>query len=283
MEARGAAVVTGAGKGLGREIARRLVARGHVVAVTDVDEAAAAAVAAELGERAWATALQVTDADACRAVARDAAARAGGAAGLDVWVNNAGILRTGPSWELSDEERRLILDVNAHGTMNGTLAALELMRPANRGHVVNIVSLAGLVGAPGEAVYAASKHAALGFGIATLADLRLAGIDGVHISSLCPDGMWTPMLFDKVGDPSAAASWSGVMLLPEDVADEAVALLDRPRPVRALPRWRGGVVRVFDALPRIAVAAIPAVMADARRKQRRFAKRAARDQRYAQR
>jgi short-subunit dehydrogenase len=278
---RASAVVTGAGAGLGRQIARRLAARGLLVAVTDVDLAAAEAVAAEIGpERAWATTLQVTDAAACRAVAAEAAVRG---THLEVWVNNAGILRTGPSWELDDAARRLMVDVNLHGTMNGTMAALDHFRPAGRGHVVNIVSLAGLIAAPGEAVYGATKHAALAYGIATQNDLRQAGIKDVHISSLCPDGMWTPMLYGKLQDPGAAASWSGVMLLPEQVAEAAVALLDRPRPVRAIPRWRGAFVRLFDTMPRVAQAALPVALADARRKQRAFARKAAKDPRYARR
>lgn len=279
MAPRPSAVVTGAGAGLGREIARRLADRGYLVAVTDVDLPAAERVAAELGEgRAWAAPLQVTDAEACRAVAREAAARG---TGLEVWVNNAGILRTGPSWELDDEARRLMVDVNLHGTMNGTFAALDLFRAVDRGHVVNVVSLAGLVPAPGEGIYSATKHGALAFGIATLNDLRLAGYAGIHVSSLCPDGMWTPMLYDKVGEPSAAASWSGVMQLPEDVAEAAVALLDAPRPVRSVPRWRGAFVRTFDAMPRVAQRLLPVVLADARRKQRAWAKRVARDPRLA--
>ena len=68
--------------------------------------------------------------------------------------------------------RRQLLDVNVAGTMNGTLAALELMRPANRGHVINIVSLAGLVAAPGETVYSATKHACLAFSIGTLGVIK---------------------------------------------------------------------------------------------------------------
>lgn len=281
MPTRPSAVVTGAGAGLGREIALRLAARGHLVAVTDIDLAAAQSVAAEIGgDGAWATTLQVTDADACRAVANEAARRG---SRLEVWVNNAGILRTGPAWELDESARRLIVDVNVHGTMNGTFAALEHLRPARSGHVVNIVSLAGLIAAPGEAVYGATKAAALSFGIGTQNDLRAAGIKDVHISSLCPDGMWTPMLYDKASDPSAAASWSGVMLLPSEVADAAVALLDAPRPVRSVPRWRGLFVRTFDAFPRAGQAMLPLALADARRKQRRFADRAARDPRLARR
>ncbi len=123
-----AAVVTGAGRGLGLEIARALAARGLAVNVTDVDGAAAEAAASQLGEAAWGSALDVRDAEACRATARAAAERGG----LAVWVNNAGILATGMTWEQDEELRRTMLEVNALGTFNGTLAALELMRAAGQ-------------------------------------------------------------------------------------------------------------------------------------------------------
>jgi short-subunit dehydrogenase len=195
--------------------------------------------------------------------------------GLDVWVNNAGVLVTGPAWTQEPAVRRLMLEVNALGTMNGTVAALEPMRAAGRGHVVNVVSLAGLVAAPGETVYSATKHAALAFSLGTLSDLRLAGIRGIDISCVCPDGIWTPMLHDKLEDPEAALSFSGVLLQPADVVAAVGRVLDRPRPVTAVPRWRGPQVRLFDAFPRLAVRLTPVVHALARRQQRRHAGRLA--------
>jgi short-subunit dehydrogenase len=71
------------------------------------------------------------------------------------------------------------------------------MRPAGRGHVVSVVSLAGIVAAPGATVYGASKHAAIAFSIGTLTDLRLAGVRDIHMSCLFPEGIWPPMLNDK--------------------------------------------------------------------------------------
>jgi NAD(P)-dependent dehydrogenase (short-subunit alcohol dehydrogenase family) len=274
----GAAVVTGGASGLGFEIARLLAQRGFAVNVGDVDEAGAHAAAKKLGGAAWGSALDVTDPDACRAAAREAAGRHGG---LAVWVNNAGVLRTGPSWSHTDDQRRALVDVNVHGLMNGTIAALEHMRPAGRGHVINVVSLAGLAAPPGETVYAATKHAALAFTVGTLYDLRQDGCRGVKISAICPDGMWTPMLFDKMDDPQAAPSWSGVMLQPGDVARRAVGLLDDPRPVLSMPRWRGAVARAFSLSPRAGAAVVPAMMADARRKQKRWARKHASDGRRA--
>jgi NAD(P)-dependent dehydrogenase (short-subunit alcohol dehydrogenase family) len=266
----GGALVTGAGRGLGREIARRLARRGLRVHVTDVDGAAARAAAEDIGAGAWASPLDVGDPEACRAAARATVAAAGS---LDVWVNNAGVLRTGRAWEHTDAERDLMLRANAAGVMNGTLAALDVMRPLDRGHVINVVSLAGIVAAPGEAVYAATKHAAMAFTLGTLFDLRRSGHRHLWVSAVCPDGIWTPMLFDKLDDPEAAVSFSGVLLQPEQVADAAVALLDRPRPIVVLPRWRGPLLRAFDALPSLGIRLLPLILADARRRQRRHANR----------
>ncbi|CAN5594680.1 SDR family oxidoreductase [soil metagenome] len=262
-----AALVTGAGGGLGLAIARTLAERGFAVTVTDVDAALTERAAEAIGAGASALPLDVTDAAACEAAAAQVAERAGS---LDVWVNNAGILLPGLAHDQDPGAHRAMLDVNTFGTFNGTRAALGQMRPAGRGHIVNVVSLAGLVAAPGEVAYAASKHAALAFSIGTLADLRRDGIKGIHVSAICPDGIWSPMLEGKLDDPDAAASFSGTMLTPAKVAERVGGVLDRPRPVVTIPRWRGAFVRLFDAMPRLAVRLTPLVMADARRRQARF-------------
>jgi short-subunit dehydrogenase len=260
------AVVTGAGRGLGRLIAEMLAERGHQVLVTDVDAATATRAAEEIGRGATALAVDVRDHAQVEA-ARDAIVEQAGR--LDVWVNNAGVLVTGPAWEQDESTRRLMLEVNALGTINGTVAAIEAMRRGG-GHVVNVVSLAGLTAVPGEAVYAASKHAAIGFSLSTLADLRLAGIADIDISCVCPDGIWTPMLHDKLEDPASALSFSGNLLQPEEVAAAVATVLDRPRPVTAIPAWRGVVARVADAIPTLGVRAAPLVVARGRRAQRRL-------------
>jgi NAD(P)-dependent dehydrogenase (short-subunit alcohol dehydrogenase family) len=261
------AVVTGAGGGLGRAIALELARRGFAVWATDVDAEAAARTAAEIGGGASAQALDVRKEAACRALASAVAATGGG---LDLWVNNAGVLATGLAWEQDEPTRAAMLSINAAGTMNGTVAALGPMVAAGRGHVVNVVSLAGIVAAPGEVAYSASKHAAMAFTLGTLFDLRRAGHRGVELSAVCPDGIWTPMLADKLDDPDAAGSFSGHLLTPEQVATEVGKLTERPRPILVLPRWRGPLLRLFDLFPRLGLRLLPAVMWDARRRQRRY-------------
>jgi len=267
------AVITGAGQGLGRGIARALAARGMTVHVTDLDQAAAEAAAAEIGAGAYASALDVRDEDACTSVARSTVERSGS---LDLWVNNAGVLQTGYSWQQDSRVRGLMMDVNAVGTMNGTVAALGEMVPAGEGHVLNIISLAGLVTAPGEVNYAASKHAAMAFSIGTQYDLRRAGHKRIRVSCLCPDGIWTPMLHDRLDDPDAAGSFSGKLLQPGEVAEAAANLAFKPKVVSVVPRWRGPILRLFDAFPGAALRGLPLVMADARRRQGAYRRKAER-------
>lgn len=262
----GGAVVTGAGRGLGREIARLLVERGHQVLVTDVDEVAARSAADEIGGGATSRAVDVRDNSQVEAARDEIVARAGR---LDVWVNNAGVLVTGPTWEQDEATRRLMIEVNALGTINGTTAAIDGMRETG-GHIVNIASLAGITAVTGEAVYAASKHAVMGFSLSTVADLKAAGIKGIEISCICPDGIWTPMLHDKLTDPSAALSFSGKLLQPEEVVDAVRKTLDRPRLVSIVPRWRGLVARAGDFIPEFGVAAVPLVVAQGRRVQKKM-------------
>lgn len=264
-----AAVVTGAGRGLGRAICVELARRGYGVVVTDVEDALAADTAAALEGDAVAAQLDVRERSACDSAAALCASEFGS---IDLWVNNAGILVTGDSWEQGDAVRRAMMEVNAIGTMNGTLAALEPMIAAGRGHVVNIVSLAGLVAAPGEVAYSASKHAALAFTLGTLFDLRRRGIGGVDLSAVCPDGIWTPMLNRRLADTSAAGSFSGKLLTAEEVAAEVGKLVEKPRPLLVIPRWRGAVVRLFDALPGAGLRLAPLLMRDAERRQRRYRK-----------
>jgi short-subunit dehydrogenase len=195
---------------------------------------------------------------------------------LDVWVNNAGVIVTGPAWEQDDAARRLMIEVNALGTINGTIAALEAMRgpdgKSGGGHIVNIVSLAGLSAVAGEAVYAASKHAAIGFSLSTMADLRAAGVRNIDISCICPDGIWTPMLYDKLDDPAAALSFSGTLLQPAEVVDAVRKVLDKPRLVTAVPPLRGALCRLGDTFPAFSLAVAPMFVKKGRRAQRKLVK-----------
>jgi short-subunit dehydrogenase len=267
---RGAAVVTGAARGLGLAIATILHRQGYAVTLTDVDAPGVAEAARWLGGR-WAL-LDVRDDAACEVVASQAAQAPGG---LALWVNNAGILVTGAVWTHDARTRRRIMETNALGAMNGTMAALVEMQAAGRGHIINIASLAGLVAAPGETVYAASKHALLAYSLGTLAELRAAGEDDIHVSCVCPDGIWTPMLHDRLEDDGARVSFTGTLLRAEDVAARVAWLADHPRPVLTIPRWRGAEVRLFDSFPRVSMRLARLILAAGGAGQRRYARKLA--------
>ncbi|MDQ2940148.1 MAG: SDR family oxidoreductase, partial [Actinomycetota bacterium] len=181
------AVVTGAGRGIGREIARVLAERDFVVLVTDVDEALAAETARQCGEGAWSLKLDVRDPEAHAAAA--AAARERGP--VAVWVNNAAVLRTGHAWDHPQEDIRLLIDTNVLGVIHGSRAAVEAMPEG--GDIVNVASLAAFATPPGMAVYSATKHAVLGFSLALRADLERSETP-VRVHVLCPGAVDTEMV-----------------------------------------------------------------------------------------
>jgi NAD(P)-dependent dehydrogenase (short-subunit alcohol dehydrogenase family) len=250
---RGVAVVTGAGRGFGRAIALRLARRGHFVLATDVDEDAAAAVAEETGGASMR--LDVRDPEQHRAAARAAAEHGP----LEVWVNNAGVMRAGHAWEHSDDDVRLTVDVDLLGVIWGSLAAVDAMKGASGGdrHIVNIGSLAALGPVPGLSMYAAAKHGVLGFTGSLQGDLFDAGIP-ITVHALCPDAADTPLLREHDHEPAAAINWSGPRLLSADeVAEHTVALLDSKKLVRIVPAWRGWGARGMSMAGRPALRAAP--------------------------
>ena len=185
--------------------------------------------------------LDVREPEAHRAAARAATERGP----LEVWVNNAGVLRTVKAWEHSDEELRLLVEVNLLGVIHGSRAAVDAMRsgPGANRHIINIASLSALSPVPGLAVYAATKHGVLGFTTSLQGDLRLAGIP-ITVHAVCPDGADTDMVRERADDEDSAIIWSGPRLLRADeVADRTVGLLDSKELVAVIPRWRGWMAR----------------------------------------
>lgn len=254
-------VVTGGARGIGRGIAELMVARGHRVVVGDVDGVAAAATAHEIGAVAG-LAHDVRDAAAHHAVA-DEAARHGV---LSTWFNNAGVGDDGLLMSLSDEQVRRLVEVNLLGTLWGTRAAIAGFGSAG-GDVVNIASLAGLGAVPGYSVYAATKAAV----VSLTASVNAETPARVRVHALCPDGADTAMLAGQ--DPDGLGSqltWSGGAILSvAEVAEAAVALVGSRRVIRALPTWRGGVMRTSALAPSVMHRAAGVFAAQGRRAMKR--------------
>src|SRR3954451_25339753 len=153
------AVITGGARGIGQALAHALTREGAVVAIGDLDGAAAMAAAAELGGRAVGLGLDVTDRPAFTAF-RDEVERRFGP--IDILVNNAGIMPLTPLDEESDASVTRQLEINLHAVIHGTQEAMRRMRPRGSGHIVNMASLAGRASGPCLATYCATKHGVCG-------------------------------------------------------------------------------------------------------------------------
>lgn len=236
------AVVTGAGRGLGRCIAERLARRGHHVVVTDIDEGAASATAAAVGGTALAQ--DVRDPDSHREVARAATAHGP----LAVWVNNAGVLSVGDAWAMSTADVRRMVEINLLGVIWGCQAAVDAMA---EGHILNIGSMSSLTPSPGLAVYGATKHGVLGYSLSLAGELRRASRP-ITVSTLCPDAIAGDMTKAVAHDPAAGLLFSaGNQLTLDAVADAALAQLDRKQLVRTLPAYRAALVHLLRPFPQL--------------------------------
>jgi NAD(P)-dependent dehydrogenase (short-subunit alcohol dehydrogenase family) len=152
--------ITGCSTGFGRELAKLVIARGWPTVVTARNKASVEDLVAAAPKTALAVSLDVTDAGQIAAAVKQAEERFGR---IDVLVNNAGYGYQASIEEGEESEIRAQFDANVFGLFAMTRAVLPLMRKQKKGHVINITSVAGLVGFPGSGYYAASKHAVEGF------------------------------------------------------------------------------------------------------------------------
>lgn len=227
--------ITGASSGLGREIALQFGRQGARLALTARTQKAVDEVARqvqELGAEAFALSTDVQEIQQCERFIQETVSRYGQ---LDVLVNNAGIGVYGLVEELRPEDFEEALAVNYKGAVYCTLAAYREMRKQGQGHIINLASIAGKIGLPGESAYVAAKHALVGFAQSLKKEaLR----HNIRVDTICPGGMKTPF-WEKVPpqrrpdtskflDPAAVAQL--VVFLastPEDIVFEDIVLHPR--------------------------------------------------------
>jgi 3-oxoacyl-[acyl-carrier protein] reductase len=243
-------MVTGAASGIGRALVSALVAAGDRVVAADVDTEALGRTAEAEGwaeNRVRRRHLDVRDAAAWSQIVTEIDADLGG---LDVLINNAGVLKPGAAESITAADVDFHLDVNAKGSIHGTVAAARAMVARGRGHIVNIASLAALAPVPGLALYAASKHALRGFSLSVAIELRPKG---VWVTCVCPDAVATPMLDMQIDYPEAAITFSGATpLSAASVARSVVEVALPKRPVElVLPPSRGLTAKAASALPEL--------------------------------
>ena len=195
------AVVTGAGAGIGRAIALRLAGEGARVALADVDEEAAKNVASEIAGETLARRTDVTRADEVEALVSNVVE---GWGGLDVMVNNAGVGVAATAVATTEEDYDRVMDVCVRGTLLGMKYAIPAIRDSGGGSVINMSSVAALVGITDRAVYSAAKGAILSL-------TRAAAIDhveeGVRVNCIAPgtvDTPWVSRITSGYDDPDQA-------------------------------------------------------------------------------
>jgi NAD(P)-dependent dehydrogenase (short-subunit alcohol dehydrogenase family) len=230
-------LVTGCSRGLGREIARAVLAAGHRLIATARDPRDLASLPA--GERLRAVALDVTDAAQARAVVAEGAAAFGR---LDVVVNNAGIIKANSIEDLAEEDFRRQIEINFFGVYNVTRAVLPVMRAQRDGHIIQISSIGGRRGSPGLGAYQAAKWAVGGFS-EVLA--REVGPLGIRVTCVEPGGMRTDMfglsmLADSLGPDYEGTVGAGIRAVfgdpdrarsnPAKVAQALLRLADEKQP-----------------------------------------------------
>jgi len=221
-----AALVTGASGGIGGAIARALHRQGATVTLSGTRADVLEKLSGELGERAHAIAARMDDAGDIDRLAKEAEAAMGK---IDVLVNNAGITRDNISMRMKDEEWEKVLQVNLTGTFRLTRAAMRGMMRRRHGRVINITSVVGVTGNPGQANYAAAKAGLIGMSKSLAQELASRAIT---VNCVAPGFIVTPMTdvltdeqkkailgrvpADRLGTPDEIAA--GVVYLASDEA-----------------------------------------------------------------
>ncbi len=215
------ALVTGASRGIGKAIARELAARGATVVGTATSEAGAEAISEYLGEQGRGMVLDVTDPASIEAVVK-AINDAFGA--VTILVNNAGITRDMLMMRMKDEDWEAVIQTNLTSIFRVSRACMRGMMKARKGRIVNIGSVVGSTGNPGQVNYAAAKAGILGF---TKSMAREVGSRGITVNTVAPGFIDTDMtreLSDEQREALTGQIPLGRLGQPEDIA-RAVAFL----------------------------------------------------------
>jgi len=215
------ALVTGASGGIGGEIARALHRQGAIVGLSGTREAPLQALAEELGARVHVLPCNLSDPEAVEALPKAAAEAMGG---LDILVNNAGITRDTLFLRLKDEDWQAVLDVNLTAAMRLCRGALRGMMKARWGRIVNITSVVGTTGNPGQANYCAAKAGLVGLSKSLAQEVAARG---VTVNCVAPGFIETAMT-DKLTDDQKAGILGvvpmGRMGTPAEIAAAVVYL-----------------------------------------------------------
>ncbi len=210
------ALVTGASGGIGGAIATALHAQGATVTLSGTRLEPLEALKATLGERAHVLTCNLGDAEAVEALPKQAAEAMGS---VDILVNNAGVTRDNLFMRMSDEEWASVLDINLTSTMRLCRGVLRGMMKARHGRIVNISSIVGTTGNPGQGNYAASKAGMVGMSKSLAAEVASRG---VTVNCVAP-GFITTAMTDKLNEDQKARIMGSIPAGRMGEADEIAA------------------------------------------------------------
>ena len=215
------ALVTGTSGGIGADIARALHGQGATVGLSGTRTEPLETLSAELGERAHVLPCNLSDMEAVKALPKQAAEAMGS---VDILVNNAGITRDNLFMRMSDDEWQSVLDVNLTATFQLCKGVMRGMMKARWGRIVNISSIVGATGNPGQANYAASKAGMIGMGKSLAYEVASRGIT---VNAIAPGFIATAMT-DKLTDDQKSGIMgqipAGRMGTPNEIAGAVVYL-----------------------------------------------------------
>ena len=235
-------LITGAAKGIGSATVRLAIKAGHQAVAVDIDRNSLVRLRAELPGIETAI-LDVRDLAAWERVV-ESAERQGGP--IDVLVNNAGVCLPGPCNEVSAEDDRLTVEVNLLGVMNGVRAILPRFLERQRGHVINVASMAAFAPAPDLAAYCATKHAVRAYTHSCALDLRHAPLDWTVV---CPGAVETPMLDGMRKRRAGVVVFTEKAMAPETIGRAIVKVIQEPRREVLVPSVRGKLIRFLGLFP----------------------------------
>lgn len=222
------AIVTGGARGIGLAISRALAREGATIAILSRDAERGRAVAAELTEAGGTASMHPADLQSGAAVATAFQEVLKAHGRLDILVNNSGVTRDGLLLRMTDEQWTEVLDTNLRGAFYCSRAAAKTMIRARYGRIVNVASVVGVTGNPGQANYVAAKAGLIGMTKALALELAVRGIT---VNAVAPGFIQTAMT-DALGDEQRRALLGRIPLgrlgTVEDVA-EIVAFLVSPR------------------------------------------------------
>lgn len=210
------ALVTGASGGIGGAIAEALHAAGATVALSGTRLEPLESLAAKLGERAHVLPCNLSDAEAVDALPKQAVEAMGS---LDILVNNAGVTKDNIFMRMSDEDWATVLDINLTSTMRLCRGAIRGMMKARWGRIINISSVVGITGNPGQANYAASKAGMVGMSKSIAYEVASRGIT---VNCVAP-GFITTAMTEKLNDAQKTGILGAIPAARMGEADEIAA------------------------------------------------------------